>query len=214
MTVHMPPPAEERLEDADRRPQARAEPPAPIGLLAELTHRCPLRCPYCSNPLDLERRSAELDTQTWTRVFQEAAALGILQVHLSGGEPTARADLVEIVRGCAAAGLYSNLITAGVGVARERLEGLAEAGLDHVQLSFQGADAATTDRVAGLSRAHERKLAFAADVRALGLPLTVNVVVHLYDEETRDFYALEYFWSEADRVTLPWETEQAEPGAS
>jgi PqqA peptide cyclase len=178
MTVHMPPPAEERLEEAVRRPQGRAEPPAPIGLLAELTHRCPLRCPYCSNPLDLERRSAELDTQTWARVFREAAALGILQVHLSGGEPTARADLAEIVRSCIAAGLYSNLITAGVGVTRKRLEELSEAGLDHVQISFQGADAATTDRVAGLSRAHERKLAFAADVRALGLPLTVNVVVH------------------------------------
>jgi PqqA peptide cyclase len=180
MTVHTPPPPPGERTGAAGSPFAatRSEPPPPIGLLAELTHRCPLRCPYCSNPLDLERRSAELDTQTWTRVLQEAAALGILQVHLSGGEPTARGDLVEIVRGCVAAGLYSNLITAGVGVTRERLEALAGAGLDHVQLSFQGADPATTDRVAGLPRAHERKLAFAAEVRALGFPLTINVVVH------------------------------------
>jgi PqqA peptide cyclase len=164
---------------------------APLGLLAELTHRCPLRCPYCSNPLDLERRSAELDGPTWARVFREAAALGILQVHLSGGEPTARADLAQIVRDCAATGLYSNLITAGVGVTRERLEALAAAGLDHVQLSLQGADAATTDRVAGLARAHERKLAFAGDVRALGLPLTVNVVVHRANiEQVPQFLAL------------------------
>jgi len=147
-------------------------------MLAELTHRCPLRCPYCSNPVDLERRSAELDTATWVRVLHEASALGVLQVHLSGGEPTARRDIAEIVRACAETGLYSNLITAGIGVTRERLEGLADAGLDHVQLSFQGADAATTDRVAGLPRAHERKLELAAWVRALGLPLTVNVVVH------------------------------------
>ena len=177
MTVHTPPPDPERIGVAESS-VTRAAPPAPIGLLAELTHRCPLRCPYCSNPLDLERRSAELDAQTWIRVFQEAAALGVLHVHLSGGEPTARRDLEEIVRGCAEAGLYSNLITAGIGVTRERLAALADAGLDHVQLSFQGADAATTDRVAGLSQAHARKLAFAADVRAIGLPLTVNVVVH------------------------------------
>jgi pyrroloquinoline quinone biosynthesis protein E len=178
MTVHSPPPGEARIAAAASVTRVRPAPPAPIGLLAELTHRCPLRCPYCSNPLDLERRSAELDAATWLRVFREAAALGILQVHLSGGEPTARSDLAEIVRGCAAAGLYSNLITAGVGVGRERLEAFADAGLDHVQLSFQGADAATTDRVAGLARAHERKRAFAAEVRALGLPLTLNVVVH------------------------------------
>jgi PqqA peptide cyclase len=179
MTVHTPPPRRDGIGPASAPlTGARAAPPAPIGLLAELTHRCPLRCPYCSNPIDLERRSAELDTADWLRVFREAAALGILQVHLSGGEPTARQDLEAIVRGCVEAGLYSNLITAGVGVTRERLETLAAAGLDHVQLSFQGANAATTDRVAGLPRAHERKLAFAAAVRALGLPLTVNVVVH------------------------------------
>src|SRR4051795_5779433 len=104
--------------------------PAPIGLLAELTHRCPLRCPYCSNPLEMDRRSAELDTDTWRRVLAEAAALGVLHVHLSGGEPTARQDIVEITRACAALGLYSNLITSGVGGALSKLDALYEVGLD------------------------------------------------------------------------------------
>lgn len=160
-------------------PGPAAEAPAPpLGLLAELTHRCPLQCPYCSNPIALERRSAELDTATWQRVLSEAAALGVLQLHLSGGEPTARPDLPEILRHAAAEGLYSNLITAGVGVTPGQLEELAAAGLDHVQLSFQGALPDTTDRVSGLPGAHGRKRAFAAEVRRLGLPLTLNAVIH------------------------------------
>jgi hypothetical protein len=47
--------------------------PRPLGLLAELTHRCPLGCPYCSNPIALESRADEIDTATWARVFAEAA---------------------------------------------------------------------------------------------------------------------------------------------
>ncbi|WP_046865700.1 pyrroloquinoline quinone biosynthesis protein PqqE [Microvirga massiliensis] len=152
--------------------------PAPIGLLAELTHRCPLRCPYCSNPLELDRRSAELDTETWQRVLSEAAALGVLHVHLSGGEPTARPDLVEITAHCTREGLYSNLITSGVGQALAKLDALADAGLDHVQLSIQAADAANADRIGGLNGAHRQKLAFADRVVALDLPLTVNAVIH------------------------------------
>src|SRR5690625_820555 len=123
--------------------QFRPDAPAPFGLLAELTHRCPLQCPYCSNPVDLVRRSHELDTETWCRVFSEAAELGVLQMHLSGGEPTARKDLEEMVRHASGVGIYTNLITAGVNVPGERLEQLAEAGLDHVQLSMQGADPVT-----------------------------------------------------------------------
>lgn len=152
--------------------------PPPLGLLAELTHRCPLACPYCSNPLDLERRSAELDTQTWLRVFEEAAALGVLQLHLSGGEPASRPDLVALVRGAARAGLYTNLITSGIGIAGERLEALAEAGLDHVQLSVQHVRAEAADRIAGLAGAHEKKRAFAREVARIGLPLTINAVIH------------------------------------
>ena len=169
--------AELNLETAPR-PAAVHPVGHPIGILAELTHRCPLRCPYCSNPLELERREAELDTATWKRVLSEAAALGVLHVHLSGGEPTARADLVELTAHCAAEGLYTNLITSGVGRAGAMLPALSEAGLDHVQLSFQGAKAETTDRVGGYAGGHAAKLAFAAQVTDLGLPLTVNAVFH------------------------------------
>ncbi|MEH3148326.1 MAG: pyrroloquinoline quinone biosynthesis protein PqqE [Methylobacterium frigidaeris] len=152
--------------------------PAPIGLLAELTHRCPLRCPYCSNPLELDRRSAELDTATWERVLTEAAALGVLHVHLSGGEPTARQDIVAITAACARLGLYSNLITSGVGGALPKLDALSEAGLDHVQLSIQAAEAANAERIGGLRNAQPQKFAFAERVTALGLPLTLNAVIH------------------------------------
>lgn len=153
-------------------------PPAPLALLAELTHRCPLACPYCSNPLALEGRAGELETADWARVFREAAAMGVLQVHLSGGEPAARRDLVEIVASCRAAGLYSNLITSAIGLDQARLAALQAAGLDHVQLSLQAADAADADRIAGYAGAHARKLAFARQVTALGLAFTVNIVVH------------------------------------
>jgi pyrroloquinoline quinone biosynthesis protein E len=153
-------------------------PPAPIGLLAELTHRCPLRCPYCSNPLELDRRSAELDTATWQRVLAEGAALGVLHVHLSGGEPTARQDIVEITRTCAELGLYSNLITSGVAGALDKLDALSEAGLDHVQLSVQAVEAANAERIGGLKNAQPQKFAFAERVTALGLPLTLNAVIH------------------------------------
>jgi PqqA peptide cyclase len=159
---------------------AHAPPPPapPIGLLVELTHRCPLGCPYCSNPLALERPGAELDAETWKRVFSEAAALGALHVHLSGGEPTARRDIAEIVRGAAQAGLYTNLITSGVGVSEKLCGELVEAGLDHAQLSFQGADKATNDRLGHYRGSWERKRAFAAMVTKAGLPLTLNAVIH------------------------------------
>ncbi|WP_298955810.1 pyrroloquinoline quinone biosynthesis protein PqqE [uncultured Methylobacterium sp.] len=152
--------------------------PAPIGLLAELTHRCPLRCPYCSNPLELDKRSGELDTATWERVLDEAAALGVLHVHLSGGEPTARQDIVAITAACARLGLYSNLITSGVGGALAKLDALSDAGLDHVQLSIQAAEASNAERIGGLRNAQPQKFAFAERVTALGLPLTLNAVIH------------------------------------
>jgi pyrroloquinoline quinone biosynthesis protein E len=151
---------------------------APIGMLAELTHRCPLRCPYCSNPVELDRRSAELDTATWLRVLGEAARLGVVQVHLSGGEPTARSDLGAIVGRCAELGLYSNLITSGIGVGAARMRELADAGLDHVQLSFQGTTAEIGDLVGGLSGAHAQKLELARIIVDIGLPLTLNAVIH------------------------------------
>jgi pyrroloquinoline quinone biosynthesis protein E len=150
----------------------------PLGLLAELTHRCPLGCPYCSNPLALDRREDELDTATWARVFKEAAALGVLQVHLSGGEPGARRDLTEITVAAHAAGLYTNLITSAVGITEKTLGALSEAGLDHVQISIQDSEAASADHIAGYDGGFARKRALAAEVVRLRLPLTVNAVMH------------------------------------
>ena len=151
---------------------------APLGLLAELTHRCPLGCPYCSNPLALEAPKEELDAAIWARVFAEAAALGILQVHLSGGEPAARRDLVAIVTSAQKAGLYTNLITSAVGLNEKTLGDLAAGGLDHVQISIQDSEQASADRIAGYDGAFARKRALAQEVTRLGLPLTVNMVVH------------------------------------
>ena len=150
----------------------------PLGLLAELTHRCPLGCPYCSNPLALDKRDGELDAATWARVFREAAALGVLQVHLSGGEPAARRDLSDIVKSAREAGLYSNLITSAVGLTPQTLATLAESGLDHVQISIQDSDEASADHIAGYKGASARKRAIAGEVVRLGLPLTINMVVH------------------------------------
>ena len=152
--------------------------PRPLGLLAELTHRCPLGCPYCSNPLALEGRSDELDTASWARVFREAAALGVLQVHLSGGEPGARRDLVALTKAAHDAGLYTNLITSAVGITRETFGKLSDAGLDHVQISIQDNEPGTADHIAGYKGAYARKQALAAEVTRLGIPLTVNAVMH------------------------------------
>ncbi len=150
----------------------------PIGLLAELTHRCPLACPYCSNPLALEGREGELDTSAWKRVFTEAAKLGILQVHLSGGEPAARRDLVELVAHCASVGLYTNLITSGIGVTEKLINQLADAGLDHVQLSIQDSEPGSADKIAGYKGAFAKKQAVAGWIKAADFPLTVNAVMH------------------------------------
>ncbi len=151
---------------------------APVGLLAELTHRCPLQCPYCSNPLELERNNAELTTAEWQHVLRQAGEMGVLQLHLSGGEPTARKDLEDIVKTAAEAGLYSNLITAGVLLTRERLGKLAEAGLDHVQLSIQDVDPENADRIAQYKGGSAKKREVARWVKELGLPLTLNAPIH------------------------------------
>ncbi|MCS6892446.1 MAG: pyrroloquinoline quinone biosynthesis protein PqqE [Rhodovarius sp.] len=150
----------------------------PLALLAELTHRCPLRCPYCSNPVELARAGAELPTAAWAELFRQAAELGCLQVHLSGGEPTARRDIVEITAAAHRAGLYTNLITAGVLLDRAMIAALRAAGLDHVQLSVQDADAAGAERIGGMAGAQALKARAAALIREAGLPLTLNAVVH------------------------------------
>jgi pyrroloquinoline quinone biosynthesis protein E len=150
--------------------------PRPLGLLAELTYRCPLHCPYCSNSTHLAS-GRELGTAEWCRVLGEAADLGVLHVHFSGGEPLLRGDLPELVAAARAAGLYTNLLTSGVGLTPAGAEALRAAGLDHVQISFQADEAAPADLLAGAA-AHSRKREAARLVRALGWPLTVNVVLH------------------------------------
>jgi pyrroloquinoline quinone biosynthesis protein E len=155
----------------------------PISMLAELTHRCPLQCVYCSNPLELLKADRELSTDAWLALFEEAADLGVLQVHLSGGEPTVRSDLEQLVGCLTRRGVYTNLITAGVGIPERRLEALQEAGLDHVQLSIQGANAPTTEKIGNHRGAHEKKLETARRVVELGLPLTINAPIHRHNIE-------------------------------
>jgi pyrroloquinoline quinone biosynthesis protein E len=169
---------------------ATANAPRPYALVAELTYRCPLACAYCSNPLELGDASTELDTATWGRVFREAAELGVLQVNLTGGEPLARSDLEALVANARASELYVNLITSGIPADAARLERLAAAGLDSLQLSVQDTDAGGAAWIAGRD-ANESKLRTAAAARALGLPLTLNVVLHRGNiARTSEFVAL------------------------
>lgn len=149
----------------------------PYTLVAELTYRCPLRCVYCSNPVDYARHADGLDTADWLRVLREAEALGVVQLHLTGGEPVLRDDLETLIEGARAVDLYTNLITSGIPLSRERLARFRALGLDNVQVSIQDVAAPSSDRIAGL-RAFERKLEVARWVKELGFPLTLNVVLH------------------------------------
>ena len=150
--------------------------PRPYALLAEITYRCPLHCPYCSNPAQTQN-DQELTTNEWTRVIREAAALGILQIGFSGGEPVARRDLPDLVRAAREANLYTNLITSGIGLDDDRVGALHDAGLDSIQLSFQSDNTDLADEIAGAC-AHQRKLDAAAKIRAAGIPLSLNFVIH------------------------------------
>ncbi len=156
------------------------EAPRPYNLIAELSYRCPLRCPYCSNPVDWSRTRDALATADWCRVLEQAAGLGVLHVGLTGGEPSVRDDLEEIVAAAARAELFTHLVTAGLPLSPERLEELARAGLRSVQLSIQDAAPEESDRIAGTA-SFDRKLAIARKARALALPLTVNVVLHRHN---------------------------------
>jgi pyrroloquinoline quinone biosynthesis protein E len=150
----------------------------PLAVLLEMTHRCPLQCGYCSNPVEMERAGNELTTDEWKKVLTELAEIGVLQVHFSGGEPTVRKDLVELVKHATDAGLYTNLITSAVLFTRDKLEALADAGLAHIQISFQANDPALANRIGGFKNGHAKKLEAAGWARELGLPLTVNAVMH------------------------------------
>ena len=149
----------------------------PTTLLAELTHRCPLHCPYCSNPLELIRAEAELSTDDWKRVFTQARELGVLQLGLSGGEPLVRKDLEELAAHARSLGLYSTLVTSGLGLTRKRAEALRAAGLEHVQVSIQDSDTDSAERIAGVSSVKQKRAAIAL-VKELGFAFSINVVLH------------------------------------
>ena len=163
--------------------------PRPYALLAEITYRCPLHCPYCSNPVAAslceatsrpqggDYSNGELITDEWKRVIREAATPGVLQIGFSGGEPLARRDLVELIASAREANLYTNLITSGIGLDDDRVRALRDAGLDSIQLSFQSDESNLGDEIAG-ARAHERKLEVAAKIRAVEIPLSLNFVIH------------------------------------
>ncbi|SFK01090.1 pyrroloquinoline quinone biosynthesis protein PqqE [Celeribacter neptunius] len=150
----------------------------PIAMLAELTHRCPLSCPYCSNPLELTRQDSELNTEAWAGIFRQAADLGVLQLHLSGGEPASRRDLEALVAAARDAGLYTNLITSGIGLSERRLRALDAAGLDHIQLSLQGTTPEMADEIGGYRGGYKRKMQVAQWIGEIGFPLTLNAVLH------------------------------------
>ena len=149
----------------------------PYTLIAELTYRCPLRCTYCSNPVDWAERRDGLATEDWLRVFREAEDLGVAQLNLTGGEPLLRRDLEALVAGARALDLYTNLITSGLPLKRERLQALRAAGLDNVQVSIQDVSAKASERVAG-TISFKHKLEVARWVKDLGMPLTLNFVLH------------------------------------
>jgi pyrroloquinoline quinone biosynthesis protein E len=174
----------------------------PLAVLLELTHRCPLQCPYCSNPIEMERASNELSTDEWKRVLDELAEIGVLQVHFSGGEPTARKDIVELVRHASELDLYTNLITSAVLLTRNKLEALADAGLAHIQISFQGSEAGLADRVGGFRNGHAKKLEVARWARELDLPLTVNAVMHRQNLDQLESIIAMAVDMDADRIEI------------
>ena len=151
--------------------------PTPLALIAELTHRCPLHCVYCSNPLELNSRTKELSTEDWKKAFGEAAQLGMLQADFTGGEPLARPDILELVEAARAAGLYVNLITSGLPLDESRLERLVAAGLDHFQLSFQGARPEIASEISGTTT-HAQKLRVLGWLARHRIAVTLNFVIH------------------------------------
>src|ERR1700691_4530411 len=149
----------------------------PLALIAEVTHRCPLHCIYCSNPLELASVNSELSTEEWIDIFQQSGKLGMLHAHFTGGEPLARPDLIELIAGARTAGLYTNLITSGIGLTESRLKALVDAGLDHIQLSFQDSRQDAANWIAG-AKAHAHKIELSRLIRQHKIAFTVNLVVH------------------------------------
>src|SRR5579871_4669555 len=189
----------------------------PLALIAELTHRCPLHCAYCSNPMELAGAESELSTEQWISVFRQGARLGMLHAHFTGGEPLARTDLTELIAAARGAGLYTNLITSGIGLNEQRLQLLVDAGLDHIQISFQDSREEAANWIAG-AKAHLHKIELSRAIRKYKIAFTVNLVVHrqnldqleemlafieqLNPERVEIAHAQYYGWALANRAAL------------
>lgn len=197
----------------------------PLALIAEVTHRCPLHCVYCSNPLELAAIESELSTAEWTNVFQQAGKLGMLHAHFTGGEPLARTDLTELIAAARSAGLYTNLITSGLGLNEQRLQALVDAGLDHIQISFQDSREEAANWIAG-AKAHAHKVELSRAIKKHKIAFTVNLVVHrqnldhldemiafieqLHPERIEIANAQYYGWALENRAALMPTREQLE----
>ncbi len=161
---------------------ASDRPSLPLWLLAELTYKCPLQCPYCSNPVDFARYGDELSTEDWIRVFRQARAMGATQLGFSGGEPLTRRDLETLIAEARGLGFYTNLITSGVGMDEDRVAAFREAGLDHIQISFQASRQELNDLIAGTD-AFRHKLEMARAVKRQGYPMVLCFVLHRDNED-------------------------------
>ncbi|HKU69034.1 MAG TPA: pyrroloquinoline quinone biosynthesis protein PqqE [Candidatus Baltobacteraceae bacterium] len=201
--------------------------PRPLSVLCELTYRCNLQCPYCYNPTDLDTYRDELDTQQWKRVLADAAQMGVVQAHFSGGEPTLRRDLPELIAHACGAGLYTNLITQGTFLSDDVLDSLLERGLDHIQISIQAPEEELGDRIAG-TKVHARKFEVLERVLQRDVAVTLNCVVHRLNHDCiADVIALAerlgvrrlelanvqfYGWAYRNRTALMPTREQVESG--
>lgn len=158
----------------------------PLWLLAELTYRCPLQCPYCSNPLDFAQTQQELTTEEWVRVLRQGREMGAAQLGFSGGEPLVRQDLPELIAEARQLGYYTNLITSGLGLTEAKVNTFRDAGLDHIQVSFQASDPELNNAVAGSRKAFDQKLAMARAVKDAGYPMVLNFVIHRHNIHQMD----------------------------
>lgn len=174
----------------------------PLWLLAELTYRCPLQCPYCSNPLDFALHNQELSTQEWFNVFNQARQMGAVQLGFSGGEPLVRQDLEELVAYAHQKGFYTNLITSGMGLNEARIAGLKQAGLQHIQISFQASDPVVNNALAGSKHAFQQKYDMSRLVKQYGYPMVLNFVIHRHNIDQIDQIIELCLELEADTVEL------------
>ncbi|WP_409525500.1 pyrroloquinoline quinone biosynthesis protein PqqE [Nitrincola sp. MINF-07-Sa-05] len=174
----------------------------PLWLLAELTYKCPLQCPYCSNPLDFSAAGEELSTEQWLDLFAQARELGAAQLGFSGGEPLVRQDLEVLIKGARDLGFYTNLITSGIGLTADRIAGFRRAGLDHIQVSFQASDEQVNNMLAGSAKAFQQKLKMAREVKAQGYPMVLNFVTHRHNIDNIDRIIELCVELEADYVEL------------